>query len=211
MTSFETPKGTRLPILNLKGKDYLQVAHRLVWFREEHPNWKIETEYVSVDSQGALAKAVIKDDGGSIMATAHKREDKQHFPDYAEKAETGAIGRALALCGFGTQFCADELNEGERLADAPISRPWVEQPSAEETAKARVHLGYTFPFGSYKMRTPKYVLENKGPETLKNIVSLIEEKLAQNETYKGVTVEQMQEAVSEIEKTIAAFENGETK
>ena len=36
-----------------------------------------------------------------------------------EKAETGSIGRALALLGYGTQFCADELDEGDRIVDAP--------------------------------------------------------------------------------------------
>src|SRR5690606_32778738 len=31
-------------------------------------------------------------------------------------------GRALALIGFGTQFCADELDEGERIVDAPVAK-----------------------------------------------------------------------------------------
>ena len=42
--TFKTPKGTELPLLDLRGKDYLMVAHRLVWFREEHSDWTIETE-----------------------------------------------------------------------------------------------------------------------------------------------------------------------
>ena len=36
-----------------------------------------------------------------------------------EGAETAAIGRALAVAGYGTQFTGEE--EGEHLADAPVA------------------------------------------------------------------------------------------
>lgn len=36
--------GTELPLMDIKGKPYLQVAHRLVWFRKDHPTWTITTE-----------------------------------------------------------------------------------------------------------------------------------------------------------------------
>jgi len=121
MRSFKTTKGTELPLLNLRGKEYLEVKYRLVWFREDHPDWSIETELVSVTDVSAYAKATIRDDKGRIIATSHKFESIQGFPDFIEKAETGAIGRALALIGYGTQFCADELDEGKRIVDAPAS------------------------------------------------------------------------------------------
>lgn len=117
--TFTTAHGTELPILNLKGKDYLEVKYRLVWFREEHPQWSIETSFLNADDRSATARAVVKDESGRIIATSHKAEHAGNFPDFMEKAETGAIGRALALIGYGTQFCADELDEGERIVDAP--------------------------------------------------------------------------------------------
>jgi hypothetical protein len=121
MRSYKTTKGTELPLLNLRGKEYLEVKYRLVWFREDHPDWSIETELVSVTDVSAYAKATIRDDKGRIIATSHKFESIQGFPDFIEKAETGAIGRALALIGYGTQFCADELDEGKRIVDAPAA------------------------------------------------------------------------------------------
>jgi hypothetical protein len=120
MKTFKTAKGTELQIISLKGKDYLQVAQRLVWFREDHPEWTITTEAVALDATHAIFKATIADAAGRTIATAHKREDQAHFGDCMEKAETGSIGRALAYCGYGTQFCADELDEAERIVDAPI-------------------------------------------------------------------------------------------
>lgn len=117
--SFKTEKGTEIPLLNLKGKDYLEVKYRIVWFRERHPNGTIVTELVRETENECLAKATIYDEANRVLATAHKFEDRKGFQDFREKAETGATGRALALCGFGTQF-APELEEGERIVDSPV-------------------------------------------------------------------------------------------
>lgn len=138
---FTTPKGTVLPVLDMRGKPYLQVAQRIVWFREERPTWSIETTAIKEGTTDATFRAVIRDETGRVIATSHKSESKQGFPDFLEKAETGSIGRALALCGFGTQFCGDELDEGARLADSPThfqrqSRP-TPQPQRENPIAAK--------------------------------------------------------------------------
>lgn len=122
-THFTTPKGTELPLLDLKKKEYLQVQWRLVWFREEHPTWTIDTKILTVNETVALARAEIRDETGRIIGTGHKTETPTGFPDYVEKAETGAIGRALAIIGFGTQFASDDLDEGHRIVDAPATPP----------------------------------------------------------------------------------------
>lgn len=121
MNTFKTPKGTDLPVMDLKGKPYLQVQHRVRWFREEFPNWGIETDVKIIGQNVAMATATIKDESGRTRAMSHKVESEANFADYVEKAESGAIGRALALCGFGTQFAAD-LDEGERVVDSPLMR-----------------------------------------------------------------------------------------
>lgn len=102
-------------------KEYLPVASRLVWFRQEHPDWGIETRPVeiNIDKSYAIFEASVYNAEGKIMAKGTKMETARGFADYMEKAETGAIGRALAVCGFGTQF-APELEEGERIVDSPL-------------------------------------------------------------------------------------------
>lgn len=140
-TEFTTSKGTTLPILNLRGKPYLQVAHRLVWFREEHPTAVLKTQMIADLNDEAIfrAEVYIPDANGTpqLAATAHKAECKKDFPDYREKAETGSIGRVLALVGFGTQFTSDELDEGNRLADSPIM-PAKKAPASFRPVKATV-------------------------------------------------------------------------
>ncbi len=127
-------------------KDYLPVQWRLVWFRALCPEGTIETEMLHLDldreteEEGwtwnaqtrrnekivkrangfVVFKATVKDGRGG-MATGTKSEKAASFPDFIEKAETGAIGRALAALGYGTQF-APELDEAHRIVDAPVER-----------------------------------------------------------------------------------------
>lgn len=109
-------------MMKLKGKDYLQVMWRLVWFREEKPLWSIDTAIQEADADHAVFKAVICDENGAVKSTGHGSESKRDFGDYLEKAETKAVGRALAMLGYGTQFTAAELDEGERIVDSPVAR-----------------------------------------------------------------------------------------
>ena len=102
---------------------YLPVSSRLVWFRQEHPDWGIETKPIVIDTdkQYAVFEASVFNAEGKLMAKGTKMEDFHGFSDYIEKAETGAIGRALAVCGFGTQFAPDlEEVDGTHPIDAPI-------------------------------------------------------------------------------------------
>jgi hypothetical protein len=117
-------------MMTLKGKQYLPVNARVAWFREEHPDWAIFTSFVSELSASDFAtfRCDIHDSSGRIIATGHKTEHAAHFSDFREKAETGSIGRALALCGYGTLF-AQELETPEtpagdlRIVDAPVEPP----------------------------------------------------------------------------------------
>ncbi len=98
---------------DLKGKKYLDVKWRLVWLRSEHPDATIETALVKIfeNKDGTPVMAVFKatvtlPTGGS--ATAYGSESTKDFGDFVEKAETKAVGRALANLGFGTQFAGED-------------------------------------------------------------------------------------------------------
>jgi len=133
--TFTTPKGTELPLIKLKGKNYMQVAHRLVWFEEENQHYDITQQELTplIDQNGKQVEfAIIKttitiltpNANGQLMVKrkvcATKCEHKAHFGDYHEKAETGSLGRALAMLGYGTQFAEPDLDEGDRIVDSPI-------------------------------------------------------------------------------------------
>jgi len=125
----------REKIIRVQGnKAYLLVADRIVWFREDHPLWSIETEFNEITEESAFAQCTILEESGRIIATAHKFCAKGKPPSdkyYREMAETGAMGRALATLGYGTAaaFAGDESDDF--IADAPIERPLqsVKKPS----------------------------------------------------------------------------------
>ncbi len=124
----------RQHLMNLKGKDYLPVAARLIWLNEEAPRYTIQSQILKLEDTYAIVQAtvVVFDETGSAIKTASatKREDKTHFPDYLEKAETGSIGRALGMLGFGTQF-APEFDESNGLLEARVvdkPQPRTEAP-----------------------------------------------------------------------------------
>lgn len=208
MNSFKTPKGTELPIMNIKGKPYLQTAYRIVWFREECPKHSIETDFIIHTDSSALVKAIIKDEQGKVLSTGHKYEDKQGFPDFREKAETGAIGRALAMIGFGTQFCSDELDEGTRLADAPLNtgkgvhpdQPSLEDGSFEESGY-RINFGGKF---NRKSLEELYIDPKVGRDGINSYIDYFHKVSVQKN--KPLTPE-IVEFIKEAEKFLGAIEN----
>jgi hypothetical protein len=107
---------------SIQGRDYLPVAARLLWLRTAEPGAAIETEMQYLDSESAVVHAKITLSTGAKGQGfgAAERAGSQRFGGrYIEKAETAAIGRALATLGYGTQFTGDEFDEGEHLADSP--------------------------------------------------------------------------------------------
>lgn len=87
---------------------------------------RIDTEIVRLADDHAIIAASISvpGPGGTYikLADAMKREDAKHFQDYLEKCQTAAVGRALALCGYGSQF-APEVDEDDHIVDSPSDRP----------------------------------------------------------------------------------------
>jgi hypothetical protein len=123
--------------------DYLEVKWRLVMFREKYPHGVITTEEICVDLERGYAryKAIVADGEGG-QATGYGTETQADFADFCERAETRALGRALAVLGFGTQFVGQDLTEGDHVADAPVASTNGQAPSpmtaAGSTAEADV-------------------------------------------------------------------------
>jgi hypothetical protein len=110
-------------LTKVKGNDYLEVKHRLLWLRSAEPNAVIDTELISHDPTSAVFRAKVALPSGA-SATGWGSEATDDFADFLEKAETKALGRALAALGYGTQFCQDHDfgAEQQRVVDSPVAR-----------------------------------------------------------------------------------------
>jgi hypothetical protein len=110
-------------LTRVNGKDYLPVAFRIAWLRDDAPDSLIETEIVRYDEREAVVKATITriiDGEVRGRSTDYGSETPADFGDYFEKAITKAIGRAAASLGYGTQF-THEFDFGG-VVDSPVAR-----------------------------------------------------------------------------------------
>lgn len=118
--------------------EILDTGPRLAWFRSEHPideGWQIITECLALDDSGAHYQAKVINPEGKIISTGHRLVFKADFGNFNEKAETQAIGRALAAAGYGT-LQAVEPEDGEeepsQLPDTPVPSRRVPRSGKKE-------------------------------------------------------------------------------
>src|SRR4051812_8851397 len=116
-------------LMQIDGRDYLEVKWRLVWLRTEFPTARVSTRMVKHEDGFALFRAQVTLPNGA-SATGWGSETSHDFADYIEAAETKALGRALAALGFGTQFTRDydfaeaaALNAPRQVGDSPGGPP----------------------------------------------------------------------------------------
>src|SRR5690348_11578329 len=119
-------------LMQLKGRDYLNVQSRLLWFIRDQRAlivaglatmpYIVRSELVEQDREAGWAhfKTYVRDVLGN-ETTMYGSESAKDFGDYAEKASTKSLGRALLALGYGTAF-APEMDEGERVVDSPVDR-----------------------------------------------------------------------------------------
>ncbi len=121
-TNSFNPQDKLIP-LTMRGvvREYLEVKWRVFWFRSENPDGEITTELLNLDDKRAVVQARVFVDGHCIGCGIGS-ETIGDFVDYIEKAETKAVGRALAIAGYGTQFCTEldmDIDGKEKLVDTP--------------------------------------------------------------------------------------------
>ncbi len=119
-------------LMNLKGRDYLNVQSRLLWFIRDQraliaaglarEPYVVRTELIELDRDAGWAhfRTVARDVLGN-ESVMYGSESAKDFTDFIEKASTKSLGRALLGLGYGTAF-APEMDEGERVVDAPVDR-----------------------------------------------------------------------------------------
>ena len=101
--------------IKIKGKTYIMVNERLKAFREEHKDWSLISEIISLTNELCVIKASILDENGRTLATGLAQEDRTssmiNQTSYVENCETSAWGRALANLGYGIDTSVASANE----------------------------------------------------------------------------------------------------
>jgi hypothetical protein len=132
-------KSLQSKAIDIKGKKYVLVADRILYFNQEYPNGRIKTYLKSKsEAERVVIKAVVMPDVDN---------DKRVFTGYSqalwgdgyinktsaiENCETSAIGRALAMMGIGvidSLASVDEINKAETQSKMTMSPRQVKEIS----------------------------------------------------------------------------------
>lgn len=120
--------------------DYSKVVDRLAEFRKDNPRGKVETN-PTMDGDTIIFKAYIlkdKADSNSADATGHAMAKYEKTEKQFEKLETIAVGRALAMLGYGASgevASFEEMEEFTAYRDQKIDEV-IEKMQSMKTIEA---------------------------------------------------------------------------
>ena len=105
-------------MINIHGKEYATVAHRVAVLRRNlGAKAKIETEVISIDKDTVVCKATISLNGVVIatgLAEEKRTASRINQTSALENCESSAVGRALAFCGITN----DQIASAEEVSAA---------------------------------------------------------------------------------------------
>jgi hypothetical protein len=140
---------------DIKGKAYAEVNQRIKAFRMVYPNGSIHTELLSNENGVCVFKASVYDKDTFLLGTGHAYEKESssfiNKTSYIENCETSAVGRALAMAGFGIDT---SIASAEEVGNAINN-----QQSKEDVLK-----------GAKAKTEVLKILNSKSPEYVKNVL-----------------------------------------
>ena len=127
--------------VNIKGKEYITVNERLMYFRKEaaYNGWRIVEDLISLDDKEGVFKATILDPDGNEMVSAHAQEyrDSSYInkTSFLENGFTSALGRALGYLGIGLDTSIASADEVGNAVANQDNRPWLTESQLQATLK----------------------------------------------------------------------------
>ncbi len=129
--------------VNIKGKEYITVNERLIFFRSQsqYKGWRISEEVVSLDEKEGLFKVTIINPEGFEMAVAHAQEyrDSSYInkTSFVENGFTSALGRALGYLGIGIDTAIASADEVQTAVNnqPKDDRSWLNETQLIATLK----------------------------------------------------------------------------
>lgn len=119
-----TDKSLKEKAIDIKGKKYVLVSDRVLYFNENYPNWSIQTTRESVGDMEVVKAFVVPDmEQPQRMFTWYSQakwgEGFINKTSALENAETSAVWRALAMMWIwviDSIASVDEINKAEAAA-----------------------------------------------------------------------------------------------
>lgn len=126
-------------VIKIHDKYYRTVALRVHLFRQEHPDWSLQTKVVLENADVIRMQCVVRNANGRKVSTGTAQESASRGSinkfSHIENCETSCVGRALAFLGYGGQEIASASELEQALALQELDKK--ENPlAAHDKAKA---------------------------------------------------------------------------
>ena len=129
--------------VNIKGKEYITVNERLIYFRSKptYKGWKIIEELVSLDEKEGVFKVTIFNSENHQVVNAHAQEyrDSSYInkTSFVENGFTSALGRALGYLGIGIDTAIASADEVQTAVNnqSEDKRAWLNKTELTATLK----------------------------------------------------------------------------
>tara|TARA_R110002096_G_scaffold435687_1_gene662081 strand:- start:2991 stop:3488 length:498 start_codon:yes stop_codon:yes gene_type:complete len=133
--------------INIKGKEYITVNERLIYFRnkDEFKGFGIKEDIVTIDEKEGIFKVTIYNTNGDSIVSAHAQEyrDSSYInkTSFVENGFTSALGRALGYLGIGIDTSIASANEVQNAVNNQKETPtdnrnWLTESQLNATLKA---------------------------------------------------------------------------
>tara|TARA_R100001244_G_scaffold113161_2_gene83782 strand:+ start:754 stop:1242 length:489 start_codon:yes stop_codon:yes gene_type:complete len=129
--------------VNIKGKEYITVNERLIYFRTQpqFKGWKITEDVVSLDEKEGVFKIEILNSENIKVVNAHAQEyrDSSYInkTSFLENGFTSALGRALGYLGIGINTAIASADEVKTAINnqKEDTRSWLTKTQLTATLK----------------------------------------------------------------------------
>ena len=133
--------------INIKGKEYITVNERLIYFRnkDEFKGFGIKEDIVTIDEKEGIFKVTIYNTNLESIVSAHAQEyrDSSYInkTSFVENGFTSALGRALGYLGIGIDTSIASANEVQNAVNNQKETPtdnrnWLTESQLNATLKA---------------------------------------------------------------------------
>lgn len=160
--------------MKIKGNEYTTVNERLIQFRKEHPEWTLKVEWLAIDKDIAIAKAIVQNEEGRTISegTAMELAGSTFInkTSHIENCETSAWGRALGNLGYGID---NSVASAEEVANAVLNqnKKYIPEKEIDNLLKLAVNNGLdAMKFGGFI----KTALMTKGKMSIK-VIELVKD------------------------------------
>lgn len=154
-------KSLRKKAIQIKGKSYVLVSDRIIFFNESYPNGSIESKIVSYDGGKVVMKSKVTPDVTvpTRFFTGYSQADETqgmvNKTAALENAETSAVGRALAMMGIGVLDSIASVDE--------MSKAGAYTPSKVTTESSNVPAGNSQTCKIHKCEVPMRISKSGNP------------------------------------------------